>query len=204
MKVDNFQNLIRLVTGRDFTINTQDVEIQFEKEYTIFRKLPITDRTILFTWKTPKSEDKMLRSFITAFSSKYREPDPKTYDYNYGGKDYKWEWKTEQEKEYCYSHHATHMFNKEELLKQVENNFSNPSIGSGLLRYGFYETHYGIGIFCFWFTWTVEDAINAMKAHLNKLSIPFTNEFSDAKWVYRFKLGISKETHLSIINGLID
>ena len=49
MKVDNFQNLIRLVTGRDFTINTQDVEIQFEKEYTIFRKLQITYRTILFT-----------------------------------------------------------------------------------------------------------------------------------------------------------
>lgn len=202
MKVDNFQNLIQLVTGRDFTINTKDVDIQFEKEYTIFRKLPITDRTILFTWKTPKAEDKMLRSFITAFTSKYREPDPKTYDYNYGGKEYKWEEKTEQEKEYCYSHHATHMYNKEELLKQVENNFTNPAICSGLIRYGFYETHYGIGIFCFWMTDGVQRAINTMKSHLTSLSIPYSNEFSDAKWVFRFKLGISKETHLSIINQL--
>jgi hypothetical protein len=41
-----------------------------------------------------------------------------------------------------------------------------------------------------------------MEAHLQKLSIPFTNEFSEAKWVYRFKIGLTKESHLSIINKL--
>lgn len=202
MKTDNFQNLIRLVTGRDFSIKTEDAELQFEKEYYIFRKLPITQRTVSFTWKTPKAEDKMLRSFITSFTSKYREPNPATYDYEYGGKYYTWAEKTEQEREYCYCHHFTHMYNKESLLKQVEDNFSKDGIASGLIRYGFYETMYGIGIFCFWMTAGVNSAINTMKNHLQQLSIPFTNEFSDARWVYRFKLGLTKEAHLSIINQL--
>jgi len=71
-----------------------------------------------------------------------------------------------------------------------------------LLRYGFYETLYGIGIFCFWMTPGVQSAINTMANHLKTLSIPFSNEFSDARWVYRFKVGLSKENHLSIINQL--
>lgn len=202
MTTSNFQNLIRLVTGRDFSIKTDDSELQFEKEYIIYRILPITERSISFIWKTPKAEDKMLRSFITSFTSKYREPNPESYNYEYGGKFYKWDEKTEQEKEYAYSHHFTHMYNKEALLKQVEDNFSKDEIRSGLIRYGFYETMYGIGIFCFWMTNGVQAAINEMKNHLKALAIPYTNEFSDARWVYRFKIGLSKENHLSIINQL--
>lgn len=202
MKTSNFENLIRLITGRDFSIKTEDLELQFEKEYKIYRILPVRGGSAGFTWKTPKAEDKMLRSFITAFSSKYREPDPNTYNYEYGGKKYTWAEKTEEEREFCYCHHATHMYNKKDLLKQVEDNFSNPDICSGLIRYGFYETNYGIGIFCFWMTNGVQSAINTMKNHLRKLSIPFTNEFSEARWVFRFKIGITKESHLSIINQL--
>lgn len=89
MTTSNFQNLIRLITDRDFSIKTDDTELQFEKEYVIYRMLPITARPVSFTWKTPKAEDKILRSFITAFTSKYREPNPATYDYEYGGKFYK-------------------------------------------------------------------------------------------------------------------
>jgi len=202
MKKDNFQNLISLITNRQFIIDTNDNELQFEKEYRIYRTLPITGSNISFTWKTPKAEDKMLRSFITAFSSKYREPNPASYNYVYGGVTYTWDEKTDEQKENCRYHHASHMYSKKALLKQVEDNFSNPDICSGLLRYGFYETNYGIGIFCFWFTDTVQTAINTMKSHLNKLSIPFTNEFSDAKWVFRFKIGLPKENHLAIINQL--
>lgn len=202
MTTSNFQNLIRLVTGRDFSIKTVDTELQFEKEYSINRILPVTGRPISFIWKTPKAEDKMLRSFITAFTSKYREPNPATYDYVYGGKTYTWAGKTPEEKEFAYCHHATHMYNKESLLKQIEDNFSKDGISTGLMRYGFYETLYGIGIFCFWMTAGVNSAINAMKDHLQKLSIPYVNEFSDARWVFRFKIGLSKESHLAIINEL--
>jgi hypothetical protein len=202
MQKENFEKLIQLVTGREFYIKTEDKDLEFEKEYKVYRVLPATQSTAYFYWKTPKVEDKMLRSFITAFTSKYREPNPASYDYTYGGKQYFWAEKTEEQKEHCFLHHASHMYSKEALLKQVEENFNNPSISSGLLRYGFYETNYGIGIFCFWMTTGVHSAIDAMKQHLIKLSIPFTNEFSDARWVYRFKIGISKETHISIINQL--
>lgn len=202
MKKDNFEKLIQLVTGRELFINTAHEDMLFECEYSIYRVLPITKTRVSFKWKTPKSEDKMLRSFITAFSSRYVEPNPLAYDYKYGGKEYKWEWLTPEEKERCVYHHKSRMYHKEDLLKQVEANFSSPDVCTGLIKYGFYETNYGIGIFCFWLTKGVKDAIDILSEHLTNLSIPFKNEFSDAKWVYRFKIGLSKENHLNIINQL--
>lgn len=202
MKTSNFQNLIQLVTGRDFLIATNDENLQFETEYRIYKKLPLSGRVISFNWKTPKADEKMLRSFITAFASKYREPNPEAYNYNYGGKTYRWDEKNDEEKEFAYMHHASNMYSKAALLHQVETNFSKDEIATGLIKYGFYNTEYGVGIFCFWMTNGVNSAIVAMNNHLRKLSIPFTNEFSDAKWVYRFKIGLTKEAHLSIINGL--
>ena len=204
MQTANFQKLIQLVTGRDFIIDTKSEDLQFETEYLIYRILPVTKRTVSFVWKTPKTEDKMLRSFITSFTSKYREPNPRAYDYSARtyGEQYKWENRTAEDKEFAYMHHASNMYSKDALLKQVEDNFSKDGISTGLIKYGFYNTEYGIGIFCFWMTAGVNSAIIAMQKHLQKLSIPYSNEFSDARWVYRFKLGISKETHLNIINQL--
>jgi hypothetical protein len=202
MTTSNFQNLIQLVTGRDFLIRTNDIELQFEKEYIIYRILPFTKRCISFKWVTPKTEDKMLRSFITAFTTKYREPNPAAYNHEYGGKQYTWDEKTDEQKEFAYYNHISNMFSKAELLKQVEDNFAKDCIIDGLMKYGFYNTEYGIGIFCFWMTAGVNTAINAMKKHLNELAIPYTNEFSDAKWVFRFKIGLSKDNHLSIIKRL--
>ena len=202
MKTKNFEQLIRIVTGRNFTINTNDIDLKFETEYCIYRELPITKCKIRFTWKTPKSDDKILRSFVTAFTSKYREPNPANYTTCPPYFSPSWSEMTAKNQEYAYSHHSSNMYSKDQLLKQVEDNFSREGITSGLLRYGFYDTQYGIGIFCFWMTNGVKDAIKKMSLHLNKLSIPFTNEFSDAKWVFRFKIGLTKESHLNIISGL--
>jgi hypothetical protein len=202
MNTVNFQNLIQLITGRDFLIKTDDSELQFAKEYCIYRILPVTKRSVSFMWKTPKADEKMLRSFITSFTSKYREPNPANYKTCSPYFSPSWNEMTAEKQEFAYLHHSSNMYSKEALLKQVEDNFANESIATGLIRYGFYNTEYGIGIFCFWMTAGVNTAINVMKAHLQKLSIPFTNEFSDARWVYRFKLGLTKETHLSIINEL--
>lgn len=202
MKTDNFQNLIRLITGRDFSVKTQDTELQFEKEYSIYRVLPFTKRTVSFIWKTPKSDEKMLRSFITSFTSKYKEPNPVNYTTCSPYFSPSWNEMTAEKQEFAYHHHSSNMYSKENLLKQVEDNFSKDGISTGLMKYGFYNTEYGIGIFCFWMTAGVNSAINAMKSHLTKLSIPYANEFSDARWVFRFKIGLSKENHLSIINQL--
>jgi len=201
METLNFEKLIQEITGRDFIIDTQDQNLIQEKEYYVYRILPITKRKIGFNWKVAKTEEKVLRSFITSFATKYREPDPSTYNYNYGGKEYTWEGNTEEQKEFAYNHHFTHMYKKETLLKQVQDNFSRPSIEKALLKYGFYSTEYGIGIFAYWTTNYVVNAIDKMKKFLAGKSIPFANEFSEAKWVYRFKLNLSKETHTTILKA---
>ena len=202
MLTQNFQNLIQLVTGRDFIIDTTDNEIFFEKQYEIIRVLPASKRAVGFSWKTPKSDEKMLRSFITAFTSKYREPNPANYKTCAPYFSPSWDQMTIEKQEFAYYHHSSNMYSKDQLMKQVEANFSNSNISSGLIKYGFYNTNYGIGIFCFWMTEGVQKAIQIMKNHLTGLSIPYDNELSEAGWVLRFKIGLSKETHLNIINQL--
>lgn len=128
MTTENFQHLIRLITGRDFSIKTEDKELQFEKEYVIYRILPVTKRSISFTWKTPKSDEKMLRSFITAFTSKYREPNPANYTTCAPYFSPSWNEMTAEKQEFAYYHHSSNMYNKEALLKQVENNFAKDGI----------------------------------------------------------------------------
>jgi hypothetical protein len=202
MKTSNFQNLVQSITGRDFIIQSNTDWIENGKEYIIYRILPHTQRKISFKWKAALTDEKMLRSFITAFCSKYREPNPLAYgDHNFYGDKYHWKNKTEQEREYAYFHHASNMYSKAALLKQIEENLNNASIQEALIKYGFYPTEYGVGIFCFWETPYVTNAINKMKAFLTAQNIPYSNEFSDARWVFRFKLNISKEAHTQLLGN---
>lgn len=201
MNTSNFQSLIQHVTGRPFVIDTPDPEIILGKEYRVYRTLPITGRNVSFKWVAPQSTEKVLRSFITAFCSKYFEPDPAAYNGCYYGEASKWENKTEEQREYAYSHHRSNMFTKDELLKQVEANFNQPSTTETMVKFAFYTTEYGIGIFSFWETTFVVNAINKLKDFLQAKSIPFTNEYSDARWVYRFKLNLNKEIHGQILSS---
>jgi hypothetical protein len=204
MQTKQFNGLIQIVTGRDLTIKTNDLELEFEKEYYVFRKLPITGRTVSFYWKTPKSDEKMLRSFITAFCSKYREPNPAKYGPCSIYTEAKtWDQKTEEEREHCYMHHSTNMYSKERLLEQVQANFNSPEITDGLIKYGFYPTEYGVGIFVVFETDYVKRAVNAMYNFLKKKGIPFSNEYSDARWVFRFKLNLTKQVHQNLLTGFV-
>ncbi len=207
MKTANFTQLIRSVTGRAFSIservNWRDTQpageiLVHEKVYFVGMVLPLTGRTVGFDWKTPKADEKMLRSFITAFSSKYREPDPATYAGYDGGN--RWEAMTAERREGAYGHHSTHMLSKEKLLKQVEARFSCAEIETALNQWGFYETEYGIGIFCYWETQFVRNAIAKMRGFLSGLSVAASEEYSDARWVYRFRIETSREIHASLIN----
>jgi len=203
MKTEQFQGLIRLVTGRDLTIKTSDTELEFEKEYYVFRKLPITGKTVSFYWKTPKADEKMLRSFITAFTTKYREPNPRNYSatHYFTQRIETWDEMSDEKREYCYNHHGSNMYSKESLLELVQANFNNPEITAGLIRYGFYPTEYGVGIFVFFETEYVKKAVQAMFEYLKTKSIPFANEYSDARWVFRFKLNLSKPVHERLLLG---
>ena len=201
MNTINFVKLINLLTNRDFHVKTDDTEIQVSKEYIVYRELPISKRQISFTWKTPANEENIIRSFITTFTTKYREPNPKAYDKTYGGKEYRWADKTEEEKEFAYYHHVSNMYSKKDLLDMIENNLSREEIKGDFCKYGFYPTLYGFGIFAFWTTKATAFAIEQMKKFLNEQGIMFKNEFSDAGWVYRFKINASKPVHINILNN---
>ena len=203
MKTTNFLSLINHITGRDFLIDTKDDELQFETEYYIYKILPLTERKVYFKWKTPKAEDKFLRSFITAYTTKYKEPNPSAYDWSaktYGDKA-KWENKSPIDKERAYFHHSSNMYSKDSLMQQIQDKFNQSDIKNVMLRHGLYSTNYGIGIFILFETSFSIEAITEFKKYLQSNSIPFTNEFSDARWVYRFKLNIDKQTHQSILNS---
>jgi hypothetical protein len=201
MKTENFTKLINLLTNRDFTLATTDAEIETNKEYTIYRLLPISKSKISFKWKTPTNEENFIRSFITAFTTKYREPRPKSYDYTYGGKEYRWADMTDEQKEFAYYHHASNMYSKKQLLEMIEDNFSREEIKGDFCKYGFYPTMYGVGIFAFWTTKATIYAIDQMKKYLSEQGIIFSNEFSDAKWVYRFKINASKPIHMNLLHN---
>jgi len=198
MNTNNFIKLIQNITNRNLQIDTLDTELQFEKDYFIYTVLPLTDRKIYFKWTTPKATDKFLRSFITAFTTKYKEPNPLVYNGRYGSK---WCEMSEVQREYAYMHHSSNMYSKTELLDQIQANFNSDSICTTLIKYGFYSTEYGIGIFAFWATSGVVSAIQKLKDYLNAKNIPYSNEFSDAKWVYRFKLNMDKSINTSILNN---
>lgn len=206
MKTESFTHLIRAITGRPFSIceriswrETQPAgeTLCHEKTYFVSLVLPITGMTVGFDWKTPKHDEKMLRSFITAFTSKYREPDPVTYDCYEGGN--RWEVMTPERRESAYRHHAGHMLSKAKLLEQVQARFALPEMEAALNRWGFYETEYGIGIFCFWLTASTLNAMQKMRQYLAAKGLSAREEFSDARWVYRFRLELSKDMHRGIL-----
>jgi hypothetical protein len=204
MKTESFTHLINAITGRAFSLEKRlnwretekpSSEVLCETIYFVSILLPITGRACGFDWKTPKTDEKMLRSFITAFTSKFREPDPETYISGTS-----WNLMGDEKREHAYNHHLGHMLSKEKLLAQVQARFACPQIENALNLWGFYPTEYGVGIFCFWQTEFVNKAIENMRKHLFEKGIETREEFSDAKWVYRFRIEASKEIHTSILN----
>lgn len=208
MKTETFTQLIRAITGRAFSIseridwrNTQPAgeDLAHEKTYFVGMVLPITGRTVGFDWKTPKHDEKMLRSFITSFTSKYREPCPLAYvKGTYGGRN--WADMSPEQKEHAYGHHGSNMFTKKMLTAQVQARFEAPEMENALNRWGFYETEYGIGIFCFWLTASTVGAMQKMRQYLAAQGLAAKEEFSDARWVYRFRLELSKDMHRGILS----
>lgn len=61
-----------------------------------------------------------------------------------------------------------------------------------------YPTTYGIGVWCI-FNWGAEKDIKLVTDILNRNQIEYTNEYSDAFWVYRFKIS-KKHANISKLN----
>lgn len=198
MKTENFLKLANGFTGRKFSIYPITENIEQGEKYFIYTVTPILKIKSGFNFKIPLNEENIIRSFINTFCSKYREPNPNNYNGNYYGS-IKWDDKTPEQKEYCFHHHSSNMFSKQNLLAQVKQNLNKPKIENILCRYGFYPTIYGIGLFILFSGVYELNAIKKMESFLKHKNIPFTNEFSNAKWVYRFKLNIDKKTHENLL-----
>lgn len=200
MKKENFIKLIQAITKKGFQISTKDVDIATEAEYYIYKTLPVSGRDVGWFFKTPKNEENLIRSFITQYCKKYREPNPANYDGSYYGS-VSWQNKTEEEREFCYYHHSSNMYSEKRLLEQIKENLNDSSIEETLCKYGFYETNYGIGIFVLFSGKYELNAIEKMAAYLRSKNIIFRNEYSNARWVYRFVLNLSKEIHAALLNS---
>ena len=68
MKTIQFEQLIQHVTKRPLSLEKHE-EIPLESEISVCRPHKENKKIVAFTWKTPKKEDSILRSFITAFCS---------------------------------------------------------------------------------------------------------------------------------------
>jgi hypothetical protein len=207
MNTEKFTALVRAVTGKNLSFKERvsyfeskpaGEALEFEKRYTVILTLPISGERNAFEWITPKSEEKMLRSFITAFTSKFREPNPATYAH-YGEKN-RWESMSEERREGAYGHHVSHMYSKQDLMKQIEARFASPEMETCLNQSGFYVTEYGIGIFCFWLFPSVLASMEKMRKFLKSEGFSASEEFSDARWAYRFRIEAGREIHQGVLS----
>jgi len=206
MKKYQFQELIQAVTGRPLTLDVQCDEIPLDSTISILRPYKAGKTRFAFNWKTPKTEDSLLRSFITAFCSKYSEPDPATYSRNcslYGDtwKRHEEPWQNPETHWNCvpWGHHRGHQTSKDKLKSQVVANFAK--FDAGMARLGFYETNYGIGIFTVYGGKWVAESLASMSDYLTRQGIPYKNELSDAGWVTRFVIGLDKPAHSNLLGG---
>ena len=98
--------------------------------------------------------------------------------------------------------------NKKWLSEKIENylNATSKNLRAEFqkldIKGSIYYTSFGLSYDCWFKSDSVFDKeIQTIKDKLNSLKIKFSNEFSDARWVYRFKISQSKE-NLELIKGL--
>jgi hypothetical protein len=197
MKTENFNQLINSITGREFQIKTSDEEIVLEKKYYIFKITPIHKITVGFEFAVPKNEESIIKSFVTTFCNKYKEPNPLAYSGRYG---FKWDDMSESDRDFAHLHHSSNMYNKTALMEQIKANMLKSDIEDVLCKYGFYHTLYGIGIFILFGGKYEYNAIGRMKKYLSEMNVPFRNELSEARWVFRFVINVGKDYHKVLIS----
>ena len=175
MEKENFENLIKLVTGKNLSVTSNNIEL--ETEYNVF-----LDNEFNFTFKTPKKIDALLSSFINQYCSKAKIVEQKYLDL----------FKFKRLNMYM-KHHCKNKFS---LMNDIKENFNKTDFINQYCKYGFYCTDYGIGIFVQFLT---DKTFNLLENFLTNKNIPFSLEYSDKEFVLRFKIKVDKSFHNSIL-----
>ena len=186
MKSFEFNKLIGIVTNMNCDIIqysdiTENSEIESNTEYFItVNELGIINKGFYF--KTPKNLDNLVQSFLTQFCKKLKKQLPQF----------------EGQKHYNLSHHCLCEY---ELKNMLIDNFNNNVDFNTYCKYALYPTKYGIGISTYLID--IEKLkINALFNFLENNKIPFTNEFSEKEYAFRFKISKDIEFNKSILNKI--
>lgn len=126
-----------------------------------------------------KSIDNLFKSFFTNFINKYKV---KCIDYEASQRE-----------------GLIKYYTKETAQKYTVARFKETRASNGIM----YSTNYGIGI---WFIFMpmqwITNSCTLIESKLKELNIPFSNEFSDAQWVYRYIINGNYLDHNKIIESI--
>ena len=90
-------------------------------------------------------------------------------------------------------------YTREEAQKMITAGFETVRLSKGIM----YSTNYGIGV---WFIFMplqwIETTSKAIISKRKELNISYTNEFSDARWVFRFVFDGNYIDHNRIIESI--
>lgn len=132
----------------------------------------IDDNHITYDFKTGKTEEGILKSFVTQYISKY------------------------EMKQYIMKDGKLVHPTRKEALARLKNS-------DRVSKHHFYTTLYGIGYFCFIMsTSTFKKTHDILADYLKSKGVSYTNEFSEAGWVYRFVINQKVEVHNELLREL--
>jgi len=176
MKIEEFEQLASDIVDDKITLHIlkdQAAKKWYDKEY-VRAKGEILNDTIYgvcidsgmidFDFKTGKNKDSLLKTFISQYSSKVSK-----YDLIDG---------------------QVQKLNKKQVLDIVVKRNEN-RVHKGL----FYTTLYGIGLWDFFNSSMVHNILHKeIDAFLKANGVKYTNEYSDARWVFRYKFNMDIES----------
>jgi hypothetical protein len=183
MESQIFEKLVSEITGENISLWLSDTPNEKYRSYKKFTGIiqPETKYGIIFNYsktsfiefdfKTTKNPETFIKSFINNYVARKVKTN----------NDYGFFEKTTKEKEF------------ERLAKNCNERVTHA---------GFYTTLYGIGCFALFYSQkTLEKLTQPLRYYLDSKNISYTNEYSEAGWVYRFVINKDVKIHNDLLTN---
>jgi len=180
MKTDQIKKVIRELFNVNIEIYLQTVPGKwYESKYELFNGKIQTNTiygimvdgntSIDYDFKSGKKEDNILKTFVTQYINKYECHQLVIKD------------------------GAFQKQNKKEVIAKLKNS-------DRVCKSFFYTTLYGIGYLCLFMSLNSMKTLNkGLSEYLKSKKIGYSNEFSDAGWVYRFVINQDVKIHNQLL-----